>query len=504
MSKFNVGDLVRGLNDNYGMTNTKMTKGLVTGVSDDGKILGVQVLEHEDENEIGKTFYCLDAEDFEKLDKGFRIGDIVKGITDNYAFTDTRMKKAKILDIYYDEDDEEQLLTLQILKHDNPVEIGNVYDNVKAIDFALVDTENALKTNNGLKVGDFVTGTPESNTRYRVTNENFIGRVETLSNKGAIKVKTIKSDIPLAEGHTYNAEAKYFVRSTKGGFKVGDFVKGTERADVYTYSDSRTRKAEIIKILPLADIHGHDVRIKILDHEEPEEIGGTYDVDSTRFDKFNSVIKEGDLIKGTKRGNPIYSVADEDMLLAKVKSVHSEGDIKIEILRHKNSIYRGAEYNVNAKYFDKIDDVKLPTTFEVGDLVKALPGADKVYGCTNSENMILGEVLDVDTDETEDLLVKVVDSKDLDDVDEEYDVESKYFKVIGKKDTDIQGVKFSYDEDNDILYITINDKYTIAVEGAESVGVASKSEDDDFGKETGEAIAKARLKDVDEIKLEEE
>jgi hypothetical protein len=248
--KFNVGDVVRVLNDDYGVTNTKMTKGLVTWISNDRKTVKVQILEHEDEAGIGQTF-SVEAADFEKINKGFKIGDIVKGITDDYAFTDTRMRKAEILDVYYDEDNKEQLLRLQILDHDSPAEIGNIYDNVKAIDLALVDTENALKTNNG--------------------------------------------------------------------FKVGDFIEGTERADVYNYSDSRTRKAEIIEIFPVKDGGGHDVKIRILDHEDSSEIGEEYAVDSARFDKFVEV-----------KGKGI-------------------------------------------------------TSLEKGDLVKALPEADKVYGCTSLE-----------------------------------------------------------------------------------------------------------------------
>lgn len=581
---FRVGDLVKGLNDDYGVTNTKMTKGLVTWVSNDRKTIKVQILEHEDEEGIGQTF-SVDAEDFEKLDKGFRIGDIVKGITDKYAFTDTRMKKAKILDIYYDEDDEEQLLSLQILEHDNPIEIGNVYDDVKAIDFALIDTdvnedkkEENISTN-GLKVGDFITGTEKADELYYITDSKMVGRVEEISEDDeSIIVKVIKHPNINYVGGEHVVNPKKFVRCTESGLKVGDFVKGTAESDYrFTCTNSSMKKAVITEILDKSN-QDYDIKIKILEHEYDSEIGQLYCVPSSYFDRC-ARFSVGDLVKALPEADAQYTRTNTKMILGKVTKIYENNvDIEIEILEHEHDFCVGSSYKVESKYFKKVDkednlqvgdlivakpeaddkysetntDMKLAKvvkiyddedrrinnddnieikvvdhkkpyligiTYEVeskyfkkvdtiqedkpqlGDLVKALPEADEVYNCTNSL-MKIGEVVDIleDSDEDEDdIEVKILDSENEFDIEDSYPVKSKYFEIIGKKDVDIQGIKFDYDEDKDILFIIVKDKYTIAIEGAKSIGVASKSEYDKFDLRTGKAIAMARLKDTEEL-----
>ena len=58
-----VGDFVKGVSNKYGITNMKMTKGLVTEV--DGNKISVKVIEHEESCE--GDFDCLDIECFEVI-----------------------------------------------------------------------------------------------------------------------------------------------------------------------------------------------------------------------------------------------------------------------------------------------------------------------------------------------------------------------------------------------------------------------------------------------------
>ena len=60
MSKFKVGDIVRGISDRYGVTNTNMTKARVMSVRtirDYGdEFLSVKILKHKDKSFIGCVF----------------------------------------------------------------------------------------------------------------------------------------------------------------------------------------------------------------------------------------------------------------------------------------------------------------------------------------------------------------------------------------------------------------------------------------------------------------
>lgn len=60
--KFEVNDYVKGISDRYGITDKKMTKGIVRAVN--GSEILVTVLEHED-NASGT--FCVEAEYFEKI-----------------------------------------------------------------------------------------------------------------------------------------------------------------------------------------------------------------------------------------------------------------------------------------------------------------------------------------------------------------------------------------------------------------------------------------------------
>lgn len=64
MSKFKVGDLVRGLSSSYGITNNHMTLGRVTEVRSSGSI-SVVVLSHDDGYDDDTEFSALREKDFE-------------------------------------------------------------------------------------------------------------------------------------------------------------------------------------------------------------------------------------------------------------------------------------------------------------------------------------------------------------------------------------------------------------------------------------------------------
>lgn len=65
---FKIGDLVRGTNEYYGVTNLDMHKAEVTSVYADGNI-NIKVLEHKYTDWIGSTFSDLDSEDFELIEE---------------------------------------------------------------------------------------------------------------------------------------------------------------------------------------------------------------------------------------------------------------------------------------------------------------------------------------------------------------------------------------------------------------------------------------------------
>lgn len=82
--KFKVGDLVKGLSDKYGYTNTKMTKGIVKEVCKN--LIRVQILEHAHFNGID-TIFGVNPDDFELIPSEpekptLKVGDRVK-VKDN-------------------------------------------------------------------------------------------------------------------------------------------------------------------------------------------------------------------------------------------------------------------------------------------------------------------------------------------------------------------------------------------------------------------------------------
>lgn len=75
MNKFKVGDIVKGIDeDRYGITNTKMTKGRVIKVRENGMFV-VKIIEHECKEYIGDECHDLDPRYF-VLAKSFTKSDL--------------------------------------------------------------------------------------------------------------------------------------------------------------------------------------------------------------------------------------------------------------------------------------------------------------------------------------------------------------------------------------------------------------------------------------------
>lgn len=62
MSDIKIGDFVRGISNIYTITNTKMTKGIVTHVAD--KFVKVKIIEHDNDR---TGTYCVDPKQFEVI-----------------------------------------------------------------------------------------------------------------------------------------------------------------------------------------------------------------------------------------------------------------------------------------------------------------------------------------------------------------------------------------------------------------------------------------------------
>ena len=66
--KFKVGDIVKGNSESdrrYNITNSDMTRGKITNVSEDGKYIDVEILEHKRDCGCGNEFFCLESKYFD-------------------------------------------------------------------------------------------------------------------------------------------------------------------------------------------------------------------------------------------------------------------------------------------------------------------------------------------------------------------------------------------------------------------------------------------------------
>lgn len=93
MNKFKVGDLVRGNNTRYGITNNDMLIGVVTGVYDNNTI-SVFCIIHK-YSEYG-NFLELDSEEFELVDSHSPIVSKFLNLYYNYLFDYTKCYKYNI------------------------------------------------------------------------------------------------------------------------------------------------------------------------------------------------------------------------------------------------------------------------------------------------------------------------------------------------------------------------------------------------------------------------
>ena len=96
-----VGDHVRGISDDYYVTSTEMTDGLVTYVDKEAKLIRVRVIAHRRNDSIGREF-LVEQRDFEVIAPKISVGDyLVPTIRaeEAYGITGKDMILAKVTEI---------------------------------------------------------------------------------------------------------------------------------------------------------------------------------------------------------------------------------------------------------------------------------------------------------------------------------------------------------------------------------------------------------------------
>lgn len=309
-SKFRVGDIIRGIEGNrYSWTDEKMTRGKVIEVYSRDKIR-VEILEHEThEEQVGRE-WDVKPEEFELVEREFKVGDIITGNSqahERYEYTTNRMV-GKIVSFYDEDSHTEDDFRVEILEHPRyPDEVGNVY-GVKERYFTLIENrgdESSMEvkpkeTANGLKIGDIITGIESKTGQYRVTTEDMLGKIVEIREDGTsddIRVKVIDHNTMEAEiGEQYNVQSKCFKKTDKdsfkkasrestekelteeekeysGDFEVGDIVAGVP-GNSYGITTEEMTRAEVIEL-----VEDGKMRIKILEHTTYEgKAGRTYRV----------------------------------------------------------------------------------------------------------------------------------------------------------------------------------------------------------------------------------
>ena len=95
MSDIKIGDFVRGISDVYTITNTKMTKGIVTYVADE--FVKVKIIEHNDDC---TGTYCVDPKQFEVIghQKPFSRDEVLQLLKDGCkkAILDYNLREADL------------------------------------------------------------------------------------------------------------------------------------------------------------------------------------------------------------------------------------------------------------------------------------------------------------------------------------------------------------------------------------------------------------------------
>lgn len=313
----------------------------------------------------------------------FNVGDIVKGNEKSdgfYALTNQDMTRAEVVDVYKD------YIDLKVLEHRNSNIVGKTYYTLNPDMFDLVD-----EIKNIFKVGDLITGTKESDRVYMWTDSEMkVGKVIKVINDDEIEVQVLNHEIHQVIGRTYEVESKYFKlidaeTSTKFGtdteFEIGDIIKGTPISDVrYIYTTSRMTKAKVI------GKYGKKIRIEVLEHEDPEEVGQTYTVypeyfalvedektEESSVDSSTEVgFSVGDIVTGLPESDEEYGWTTTRMNRGKVVEVLPSGLISVEILEHTGdtqSFPVGMEYVVDPEFFTLVQKT---SKFNEGDKVKII------------------------------------------------------------------------------------------------------------------------------------
>jgi ribosomal protein L19 len=177
---FQRGDIIKGTNDHYGVTNYEMKRARVLSVTDG--YMNIEVLEHEESGYVNHTFDVLaDADMFSIINETksgtFKVGDIIRGTKKSdsrYSWTTSKMTRAKVLEV--DEDE----ITIKVLEHELESVVGETYT---------VDANNGyfelIADTKELKIGDKVRVKTnlESGKRYGVNS--FVGKMEKYKGKVA-------------------------------------------------------------------------------------------------------------------------------------------------------------------------------------------------------------------------------------------------------------------------------------------------------------------------------
>lgn len=150
-----LGLLVKGLesaDDRYVWTDSKMKAGMVEEIN--GGDVRIRVIKHSKERAVGRTYKVNKNTFFDyfeemSVEDVFSVGDFVRGISDNYNYTDKDMLAAEIVD--EDRDD----FLLKIVKHEESYPEGHRYWINKynfANEFVLID--NPVPFQPEVSVGD--------------------------------------------------------------------------------------------------------------------------------------------------------------------------------------------------------------------------------------------------------------------------------------------------------------------------------------------------------------
>lgn len=109
----------------------------------------------------------------------FKVGDVVRGITDKYGVTNIKMTAAKVTRVY------DNYIEVKVLEHEESYEIGHTYDSLNENDFELVDhlatviNEENLKK---LKKEELINLIIEHQKQYNEDYNELMRRIDAIRN----------------------------------------------------------------------------------------------------------------------------------------------------------------------------------------------------------------------------------------------------------------------------------------------------------------------------------